>query len=186
MRKRFVVVRHALRCLLGERLGLLAREVDLGTTNNGRPVLLSGAEKGVHFSVTHAATASFVAIASGPVGIDAETVRPHDWNRPAAELVLSPAELAWLDAQPDPDTSFCRAWTRKEAFAKFDGRGLSRDLRGITLTPTPRCGSISSVVSIIDLHGGYDTVLAVATAHGPLPAAAESAARPRRAEWQSR
>jgi 4'-phosphopantetheinyl transferase len=64
------------------------------------------------------------------VGVDVE---PTDLalERAAAALVLSPEELQ-LAADGPP--ALARCWTRKEAFAKATGRGLTDDLTSVDLT----------------------------------------------------
>jgi phosphopantetheinyl transferase (holo-ACP synthase) len=52
-------------------------------------------------------------------------------------LVLSPQEIAFVRAAPPhlQGAAFAQCWTRKEAYAKCRGYGLTRDLPKITLTP---------------------------------------------------
>jgi 4'-phosphopantetheinyl transferase len=69
-----------------------------------------------------------------PLGIDIERWRPDVFDPLSARLVLSPAELALIDAADDKDRMFLKCWTRKEAYSKVNGVGLDRHLAEVTLT----------------------------------------------------
>ncbi|MEU3064703.1 4'-phosphopantetheinyl transferase superfamily protein [Streptomyces subrutilus] len=131
-RDSYVCAHVALRRLLGAYLGLAPREVAVERAPcahcdepHGRPVLPGGA---LHFSLSHCTGISLLAFATAPVGVDVEEVVPL---RTIAELsdVLHPreaAELAVLPAAERPP-AFTRVWTRKEAYLKGLGVGLSEN-----------------------------------------------------------
>ncbi|HXY94653.1 MAG TPA: 4'-phosphopantetheinyl transferase superfamily protein [Acidimicrobiia bacterium] len=52
-------------------------------------------------------------------------------------LVLSATEIEWIRAHSADlrGVAFAECWTRKEAYAKWRGTGLTADLRCLTLTP---------------------------------------------------
>jgi 4'-phosphopantetheinyl transferase len=101
-------------------------------------VLVSGAHgkpfmpdaPGLHFSLTHTAGLTAVALHTCEVGCDAERA-----DRQVAETVfsmLAREERAWLralDPGPARQRAFIRLWVVKEAFAKALGLGLSLDPR---------------------------------------------------------
>jgi 4'-phosphopantetheinyl transferase len=66
---------------------------------------------------------------AGPVGIDIEEMKSRDYLK-LAERYFSPAEFSRLQAlnASDQAASFFRGWTRKEAFLKAVGTGLSTRL----------------------------------------------------------
>lgn len=98
-------------------------------TAAGKPYFLRG---GPHFSLTHTKTMAFCALSRQPVGVDAETVRPV---RPlVAARTMNPLELAWLEAQEDPDRGFLTLWTAKEAWVKLTGEGLNGRPKQVELT----------------------------------------------------
>ncbi|WNI19398.1 4'-phosphopantetheinyl transferase family protein [Actinacidiphila sp. ITFR-21] len=82
----------------------------------------------LRFSLSHCADLSLLAFATAPVGVDVEAVPAA---RTVAETahVLHPREAAGL-ALPAPaerTPAFTRVWTRKEAYLKGRGVGLSAD-----------------------------------------------------------
>ncbi len=69
------------------------------------------------------------------VGIDIEfprTVLPYER---LAERYFSQKEQAYLNASRDPCAAFLTVWTRKEAFLKYCGTGISRNLQEFDLLP---------------------------------------------------
>ncbi|MEU1282524.1 4'-phosphopantetheinyl transferase superfamily protein [Streptomyces sp. NPDC005805] len=125
----------ALRRLLAAYVGVPPREVRLGRAPcpgcggpHGRPVVLD-APTPLHFSLSHSHGLAVFGVATSPVGVDVEQVP----SRETAELcipTLHPEERAELDALPadEQPVAFGRLWTRKEAYLKGIGTGLSRDL----------------------------------------------------------
>ncbi|MFJ5548052.1 4'-phosphopantetheinyl transferase family protein [Streptomyces sp. NPDC093225] len=131
-RDSYVCAHVALRRLLGAYLGIPPREVTVERAPcahcdepHGRPVLPGGA---LHFSLSHCTGLSLLAFATAPVGVDVEEVVPAATIAETAD-VLHPreaAELALLPAAERP-VAFTRVWTRKEAYLKGLGVGLSTD-----------------------------------------------------------
>ncbi|MEU6486817.1 4'-phosphopantetheinyl transferase superfamily protein [Streptomyces sp. NPDC046887] len=131
-RDSYVCAHVALRRLLGAYLGMPPRRVTVERAPcahcrepHGRPVLPGGA---LHFSLSHCTGISLLAFATAPVGVDVEEVVAPAAIAETAE-VLHPteaAELALLPAAERP-LAFTRVWTRKEAYLKGLGVGLSDD-----------------------------------------------------------
>ncbi|EST21818.1 hypothetical protein N566_27090 [Streptomycetaceae bacterium MP113-05] len=80
----------------------------------------------MHFSLSHTHGLVAVALADSAVGIDVEGVPDA---RTAADIapMLHPVERAELAALPASErpTAFARCWTRKEAYLKATGAGLT-------------------------------------------------------------
>ncbi|CAB4864331.1 unannotated protein [freshwater metagenome] len=157
----FVHTRCALRQLLGQRLGVASEDVRFDVVGRGKPVLAQRwASTGLRFSVAHTAGLAVIALSNGEVGVDIERVAPESWDRDMAALVLSPAELEWVDAQADIHTAFFTCWTRKEAWVKMGDLGIDDGLAVITLTPTPAAAIAA------EIHSGSpwpDIIVACAT-----------------------
>lgn len=97
-------------------------------TETGKPYFVRNA---LEFSLTHTKTMAFCALSSHVVGIDAETVRPVLPR--VLERTMNPAELAWIDEQPDRDRAFLQLWTAKEAWVKLTGTGLQGCPKSVVL-----------------------------------------------------
>ena len=89
--------------------------------DRGKPYFSEG---NWHFSITHTRHHVFCALASQPIGIDAEEL-DRGINLRLAEKILSPGEKAQFDAAPDQQRALLTFWVLKEADAKHSGIGLN-------------------------------------------------------------
>ncbi len=125
-RRRYLVSHAALRRILGRYLGLPPRHVCFWVNPSGKPALLPPA--GLHFNLSHSQHTALVAVTGlGPVGVDVEYIRPLADLRGLAQSCFSAAEFChWQELPPAQRLrAFFSAWTRKEAFIKGWGSGLS-------------------------------------------------------------
>lgn len=113
-------------------------------------------------SIAHSGNMAACAVCTGgQVGIDLEMVRPVDFA--AFDTCFLPEEWAFIHQHTDPLFAFFTLWTKKEAIAKADGRGLGMDFRSIdTLSD-----AISSCITIpLELGAEYVAALAYTPATG--------------------
>ncbi|MFE4613665.1 4'-phosphopantetheinyl transferase family protein [Streptomyces niveus] len=131
-RGRYLLAHVTLRQLLADRLAVPPAEVVIGRRPctgcggpHGRPVVPGDP---VHFSLSHSGDMVLIALARNAVGVDVEAVPPAEAVR---ELYahMHPRERAELAALPAADrpAAFARCWSRKEAFLKATGAGLTED-----------------------------------------------------------
>jgi 4'-phosphopantetheinyl transferase len=140
-RRHYIVARASLRRLLAERLRIAPRAVELVETEYGKP-RLSPVHGSVHldFNLSHSGALALYAFTSGrAVGIDVELIREVPDIDDLAACFFSPSESASLQALPLARRSlaFLACWTRKEAFIKALGQGLSCPLDGFDVTIDP-------------------------------------------------
>ena len=127
LRESWTAARGALRCILAgyarsEPDALLFREGP-----HGKPAL-AGIAEDIPFNLSHTSGLALVAVAGiGRVGIDAETVRPEIEVEDLSRRFFAAAEAAEiLPLSPGARlAAFFNCWTRKEAFVKALGGGLS-------------------------------------------------------------
>jgi amino acid adenylation domain-containing protein len=131
-RNRYIIARGILRELLGHYLGMAPEQVCLSYGANGKPHLADSlAGSGLEFNLSHAANSAVYAFANRTqVGIDIEPLNKALPWRELAPIVFSAREKAELAEIPEDEKAeaFLRGWTRKEAFVKGCGAGLSLDL----------------------------------------------------------
>lgn len=189
-RSMYVTSHVALRLLLAADLGMHPRDIRFAYEPcarcggpHGRPVLLDSAD-GPHFSLSHCAGLSLIAVATAPVGVDAERLpRPR-----TLELCMSrlhPAERRELLLAPHEERPlrFCRLWARKEAYLKALGTGLSRGLeRDYLGDGSPRASAMRPAGwTVLNLPcGPQDGTHAAALA---VPAGMWVPAAPREFDW---
>ncbi len=119
-RNRFIACRGTLRELLGLRR---YENFVYGAFGKPRP---EGSE--IRFNVSHSHGMAMIAITRGrEIGCDIERIDPSFADDKIPERFFSPNEVAALRALPARDQceAFFRCWTRKEAFIKACGMGMS-------------------------------------------------------------
>jgi 4'-phosphopantetheinyl transferase len=138
---RFVVCRAALRTILGECLGVAPQQVRLGRGPRGKPELAAPFDRvGLQFSLSRSESIGLCAVSRpGRVGVDIERLRPLPDRDAIAERTFSPRERQALRQLPPALRleGFFNCWTRKEAYVKATGEGMSRPLERFTVSLTP-------------------------------------------------
>jgi len=127
-RLRFLVGRGRLREVLARYLGLPAKRLVFTYNAFGKP-RLAGAKPPLHFNLSHSGGMAVLAVSDRyQVGVDIEQALPL--KEDVAQHFFSPAEQQALGTLPPSDylEAFYRCWTRKEAFVKAHGAGLSLPL----------------------------------------------------------
>jgi 4'-phosphopantetheinyl transferase len=135
-RDRFIVGRARLRSLLGRYLGKNPASLCFRYGVAGKPEL---AKPELHFNMSHSDGIALVALGGpGRLGIDVERIRPRT-NPALFRNVFAPAEHAALDALPVElrERAFFACWTRKEAYIKGRGDGLSFGLDRFEVSVSP-------------------------------------------------
>ncbi|MEE2728859.1 MAG: 4'-phosphopantetheinyl transferase superfamily protein [Candidatus Latescibacterota bacterium] len=131
-RRRFVVSRAVLRCLLSQYAEVAPEQLRFDYGPHGKPELAStGLAPGLGFNMSHSGDVILYAVARGrSIGIDVEHERPRSNFMRIAERFFSVEEYEALHAFPDRDrpSAFFRCWTRKEAYVKARGDGIAAGL----------------------------------------------------------
>jgi len=131
-RRRFIL-RHAhLRDVLARYLKTSPADVPLEAKLHQPPRLDAGdLSAALRFSLSSSGDHSAVALAwRRPVGVDIEQIADDVEISAVAKAVFSQRERQALEAAPEfrRRAIFFRIWTRKEAYVKARGTGLTRDL----------------------------------------------------------
>lgn len=128
-RNHFIVARFALRGLLARYLGQPASEINFTYSAYGKPRLADGPD--LQFNLSHAGGYALYGFTANPtIGVDLEVIDPTIEVATLAARFFSPAEATSVLSLPadDQPAAFFRTWTRKEAFIKAHGAGLSLPL----------------------------------------------------------
>lgn len=118
----------ALRIILSGYVNLPPSALRFAYNSQGKPEIAGAMPAGrIHFNLTHSCDLAMVAIANGgPIGIDVEKLKAPLADAQVASF-FSPGEIAVLRSlSPSTRTEvFFHCWTRKEAYLKARGDGLS-------------------------------------------------------------
>ncbi len=129
-KSRFIARRGLLRTILGSYLGTEPGQLQFSYGRYGKPTLAKPfVSNSLHFNMSHSNGLALYAIIVGrPLGIDLEYVRPIGEAEQIAERFFSAQENAVLRTLPvgDKNQAFFYCWTRKEAYLKAIGDGLTR------------------------------------------------------------
>lgn len=137
-RDHFVAGRGILRTLLALYLDQAPEAVQFSYTDFGKPFL---AKSNLQFNLAHCGNVALFAFClQDAVGIDVERQRELPDALAIAGRFFSPRESETLRALPPAEqtAAFFRCWTRKEAFIKAVGEGLSYPLAAFDVTLAPR------------------------------------------------
>jgi 4'-phosphopantetheinyl transferase len=138
-RRAFILTRGTLRLLLGKYLDVEPRNISFRYAQFGKPLLDEGNE--LRFNVSHTDGVALLAFGRGPeLGVDVEKIRPVRDLKDLANRFFSVAErekLNALEAEEELHSAFFRCWTRKEAYIKGKGEGLSIPLHQFDVSLEP-------------------------------------------------
>src|SRR5262245_18954382 len=140
-RKRYLVGRGLLRLLLGRYLDLPPHQLRFDYTRSGKPHLAADlAHRSLQFNVSHSGEVLLIGIAAGrALGVDVEQIRADIEVGAIAAHFFSANEQGALGklAAPLQVDAFFSCWTRKEAYikAKGDGLSLALDRFDVSLLP---------------------------------------------------
>lgn len=140
-RDHFIVARGLLRTILGRYLKIEPSQLRFRYTSHGKPFLAR--ETGgntLRFNVSYSHGLALYAITrSRELGVDVEFTRPEPVDEQIAERFFSPREVAALRALPTnmQQEAFFNCWTRKEAYIKARGEGLSLRLDQFDVSLAP-------------------------------------------------
>src|SRR5438046_3004225 len=149
-RERFLAARASLRTILGRYLEFApdALQFDLGA--HGKPSLAKAQNSfDLNFNLTHSHELALIAITMGrAIGVDVEFMRADFAGDEIAERFFSQAEITQLKSVTPESrlAAFFNCWTRKEAYIKARGEGLSfpLDQFDVSLVPDSRAALLGN------------------------------------------
>jgi 4'-phosphopantetheinyl transferase len=140
-RRRFIAGRGILRAILGRYLATEPCQVVLSYGPQGKPFLMQrDRDDDLRFNVAHSQDLALYAFALGRgIGVDLERIHPmSDADQLAASFFSLGENSAYQSLPSDErEEAFFRCWTRKEAYLKALGEGLTRPLGGFDVSLLP-------------------------------------------------
>jgi 4'-phosphopantetheinyl transferase len=140
-REAFIIAHGSLRKILAQYLGMSPGHIRFRYGTHEKPYLVPEINPDeLFFNLTHTQRVALVAVTVGrEIGLDVERIRSDFASEEIAERYFSPREVGFLHTLPEKEQkeSFFVLWTRKEAYVKARGEGLSMPLDEVDVTPTP-------------------------------------------------
>lgn len=128
-----------------ETLGVRNEEIIFITNEYGKPYL--NGYPSFHFNISHAHSAIAVAFSNDEVGIDIELVREADFKIAKRFFTINEAE--YIRNSSNPTKAFYEIWTKKEAYIKYRGMGLSLSLKSFCVLDK----AIKELIRTVELNG---------------------------------
>ena len=141
-RDRFIAAHGSLRDILARYLHCEPSQLNFSVNPYGKPALQ---DHKLEFNLSHSADFAMVVVAgAGKVGVDIERIRPGISSQVIARQYFSRNEVAELEllALEQREVAFFTCWTRKEAYIKAQGLGLSLPLDSFDVSLTPNESAI--------------------------------------------
>jgi len=152
-RKRFIVSHGILRTILSCYVGIEPSRLQFCYRSQGKPYLTQRFDGGtLRFNLAHSHELALYAFTRGrEIGIDLERVRAEVACEQIAARFFSPRESATLRALPATvkQKAFFTCWTRKEAYIKARGEGLSLPLDQFDVSLAP-----GEPAALLNMRGG--------------------------------
>ncbi|MDN5869187.1 MAG: 4'-phosphopantetheinyl transferase superfamily protein [Nitrococcus sp.] len=156
-RRAYRVTHSALRSILGCYLGRPATAICIKTNPYGKPIL--PATRRVEFNLSHSGAVTLIALSQQPVGIDLERIDTTlDWQS-LANVCCQPWEKVYIaqGGAAGAIRRFYEIWTRKEAYLKALGLGLTLPPESVDVrpygTPIRQIGS-GDYAPLLHVHPG--------------------------------
>lgn len=174
-RDRFETARGVLRLILSRYLSVPPQDLQFHYSPTGKPSLADPIEPSLCFNLSHSEQLALYAVAWRTVGIDIEQIRSECDYEGIAERFFSPSEQTAL-SQLGPDLKlqgFFNGWTRKEAFLKATGQGLTIPLDQLVVSLTDEPAQILCTgwdlteasrwsIANLEVEAGYAAAIAAA------------------------
>jgi len=135
LRREYLLKHGVQRVLLSRYLTVAPSQIEFEYGAHGKP-RISGAAEGLSFNQSDSFELAVFALARDlELGVDIEVVRDLQNMSQICELYFAPEENEELRGLAPQlfETSFFKTWTRKEAYVKAIGNGLSVSLRSFQL-----------------------------------------------------
>jgi 4'-phosphopantetheinyl transferase len=140
-RRRYIARHGTLRTMLGILLGVPPASVAFSYGEHGKPgVAIPTSGSFLRFNLSDSGELVLYAFGRGvEIGVDLERVRPMPDAAAIAERFFAPSEYdVFRSVPPDQQSqAFFNCWTRKEAFVKAIGDGLTCPLHGFEVSLRP-------------------------------------------------
>ena len=140
-RARFTASKVCQRTVLGAYLGIAPGSVTFRVNSYGKPSL-SGEhrDESLQFNLSHTRGLGLFAVARGSeIGVDIEEIRSREMDLGIAHRFFSQQEVKSLErlSAAEQKIAFYVCWTRKEAYIKARGQGLSFPLDKFSVSFEP-------------------------------------------------
>ena len=140
-RHRFIICHGAVRQIVSQYLAVEPDQVIFYENQFGKPIFRNElGEIAIQFNLSHSEDLAVLALTPiRNIGVDIEFIHPFTDYLKLAATYFSPEEIVYIDSLSENIklNAFYKLWTRKEAFLKAIGKGLSFPLNDFSMMGPP-------------------------------------------------
>ena len=129
---------------------------------HGKPTLKDHPD--IHFNLSHCPRAALCVVGDAPMGCDVEAV-PKQLDVDLCRYCCSDNELDDILRAKQPTIAFTALWTKKEAFLKLTGQGLTKELPSLLNLATNELLDTVKFLTFTASDGTYVYSIATFTNH---------------------
>jgi len=145
---RYLVSHAACRDILGRYTNTPTKQIIYSKNNHGKPALIH--DHPVYFNLSHSHDLAVLAISNhAEIGVDVEHLKSKPQWKKIAKRFFTKTEVSFLLDKPkeEQERFFFQVWTRKEAYIKAIGTGLSTSLSSFDVTASKTIKPLNSTKS---------------------------------------
>jgi len=143
-----IFARTVLRRVLSHYLSISPEQIEFAIGEHGKPFVQ---DSDVQFNLSHSGDCVLIGVTQNqPIGVDVECVGPKQDYLALAKRFFSKAEFAAIQSSEKSVEAFYRCWTRKEAFLKAIGLGLSFGLSNFEVSVSEIAAQQSALLNVHD------------------------------------
>lgn len=147
-RGRYIFSRALLRQVLSRYLAVLPEKIQFAQEAYGKLFI---PEQPVHFNLSHSGDVVLLGLTlCDNIGVDIECVKPNKDFLSLAKRFFTELEFRAIASSENSLIAFYRCWTRKEAFTKATGLGLTFGLSNFEMSVLTLSSDQSALISV---HG---------------------------------
>lgn len=131
-----------IRYLACQYLNVNNSELRFGRNEYGKPFLVDVDD--FHYNISHTRNAITVGVSQTPIGVDVERIR--GFQNAIVKRFFSKKEKQYVESDNENSSKrFYEIWTKKEAYVKWIGEGLSIPLRSFDVLADPMSCCLETV-----------------------------------------
>lgn len=144
--QKWLFARAMLRRVLSSYLSCAPLDMTFEINSHGKPFVR---DSDVKFNLSHAGDCVLIGVTlQYDIGVDIEKARENKNILALSKRFFSSSEYLAIQAAENPQAAFYRGWTRKEAFIKATGLGLSFGLSNFEVDVSDCADNASSLISV--------------------------------------
>ena len=147
-RKTLILSDHLARYAIAKHCSISEKDVQFRYNSLGKPIAFG---LDLNFNISHSGDYVVLVISDNPCGIDIEVMREVNLN--SAKRFCCENELKLIENAKNKNLEYLKIWTKKEAYFKSVGCGISTTLKMLDTTNETWFNTIVNDVYVLTIYG---------------------------------